>query len=192
MAGRKKGRNPCFYWGSRPFLDVLGAVDGGGGGNRTPVRRHSMPGTTCLAHRSISPCGNTVCEAHRRAHPLKLSRWLAGRRQGRFRDDDPTSTSTGTSGFGAYALSGESVDVVVGVWVFAAGLTRKATPSACAERFRDPRRSQCTPGKCRYRRPGQYRGRRGVHKPGGQDARLTLRQRLSFGDGARHGQPRFP
>ena len=61
-------------------------------------------------------------------------------------DNDPTSTSKGTSGFGAYALSGESVDVVVGVWVFAAGLTRKATPSACAVRFRDPRRSQCTPG----------------------------------------------
>src|SRR3546814_1897481 len=28
------------------------------------------------------------------------------------RDDDPTSTSTGTGGFGAYALSGESVVVV--------------------------------------------------------------------------------
>src|SRR5690606_37568626 len=50
------------------------------------------------------------------------------------------------SGFGAYALSGESVDVVVGVWIFAAGFTRKATPSACARRFRNPRRSQCTPG----------------------------------------------
>src|SRR5690606_24079216 len=30
------------------------------------------------------------------------------------RNNDPTSTSTGTSGFGAYALSGESVVVVVG------------------------------------------------------------------------------
>ena len=78
--------------------------------------------------------------------PALVKPWLAGRRQGRFRDNDPTSTSTGTSGFGAYALSGESVDVVVGVWVFAAGLTRKATPSACASRFRNPRRSQCTPG----------------------------------------------
>ena len=78
--------------------------------------------------------------------PALVKPWLAGRRQGRFRDDDPTSTSTGTSGFGAYALSGESVDVVVGVWVFAAGLTRKAAPSACASRFRYPRRSQCTPG----------------------------------------------
>ena len=105
-----------------------------------------MPGTTCLAHRLVSACDNTVCEARRRTHPLELSHWLAGRRQGRFRDNDPTSTSTGTSGFGAYALSGESVDVVVGVWVFAAGLTRKATPSACAVRFRCPRRSQCTPG----------------------------------------------
>jgi hypothetical protein len=34
--------------------------------------------------------------------------------QWRSRDNDPTSTSTGTSGFGAYALSGESVVVVVG------------------------------------------------------------------------------
>src|SRR6478752_6507500 len=71
---------------------------------------------------------------------------LTGRRRNLSLDDDPTSTSKGTSGFGAYALSGESVDVVVGVWVFAAGLTRKAAPSACARRFRDPRRSQCTPG----------------------------------------------
>src|SRR5690606_41391529 len=47
------------------------------------------------------------------------------------RDDDPTTTSTGTSGFGAYALSGESVVVVVGNYEFAAGLTRKAAPSAC-------------------------------------------------------------
>src|SRR5688572_10996670 len=78
--------------------------------------------------------------------PALVKPWLTGRRQGRFRDDDPTSTSTGTSGFGAYALSGESVDVVVGVWVFAAGLTRKATPSACAKRFRYPRRIQCIPG----------------------------------------------
>ena len=47
--------------------------------------------------------------------PALVKPWLTGRRQGRFRDNDPTSTSTGTSGFGAYALSGESVDVVVGV-----------------------------------------------------------------------------
>src|SRR5688572_24841918 len=47
--------------------------------------------------------------------PALLEPWLAGRRHGRSCDDDPTSTSTGTSGFGAYALSGESVDVVVGV-----------------------------------------------------------------------------
>jgi len=89
---------------------------------------------------------------------------LAGRHRFLSRDDDPTSTSTGTSGFGAYALSGESVDVVVGVWVFAAGLTRKATPSACAVRFRYPRRSQCTPGNCRSHRQSQYRGGCARHK----------------------------
>src|SRR3546814_6201621 len=38
---------------------------GGGGGNRTRVRRHSIPGTTCLAHRWISFPDSTVCEAHR-------------------------------------------------------------------------------------------------------------------------------
>src|SRR5690606_25026473 len=105
-----------------------------------------MPGTTCLARCSISDHGNTTCEAHRDPHPLWIRNRLTGRRRDLSLDDDPTSTSKGTSGFGAYALSGESVDVVVGVWIFAAGFTRKATPSACARRFRNPRRSQCTPG----------------------------------------------
>ncbi len=43
---------------------------------------------------------------------LTVDRCAASQR--RSRDYDPTSTSTGTSGFGAYALSGESVVVVVG------------------------------------------------------------------------------
>jgi hypothetical protein len=34
--GHKKGRNPCFYWGFRPSLDVLELANGGRGGNRTP------------------------------------------------------------------------------------------------------------------------------------------------------------
>lgn len=38
--------------------------DGGGGRNRTAVRRHSIPGTTCLAHRWISSRNSTMCEAH--------------------------------------------------------------------------------------------------------------------------------
>src|SRR3546814_1897561 len=69
-------------------------------------------------------------------HPFPTRRssdLLTGRRRCLSLDDDPTSTSKGTSGFGAYALSGESVDVVVGVWIFAAGFTRKATPSARSE-----------------------------------------------------------
>jgi len=52
-----------------------------------------------------------------------------------------------TSGFGAYALSGESVVVVVGNYEFAAGLTRKAAPSACTKPSHCPRRSQNTPGE---------------------------------------------
>ena len=52
-----------------------------------------------------------------------------------------------TSGFGAYALSGESVVVVVGNYEFAAGLTRKAAPSACTKSSHYPRRSQDTPGE---------------------------------------------
>ena len=47
--------------------------DGGGGRNRTAVRRHSMPGTTCLARCLISDGGNTTCEAHRHPYPLSLS-----------------------------------------------------------------------------------------------------------------------
>lgn len=54
-----------------------------------------------------------------------------------------------TSGFGAYALSGESVVVVVGNYEFAAGLTRKAAPSACTKPSHCPRRSQYTPGETR-------------------------------------------
>src|SRR5688500_6370142 len=46
--------------------------------------------------------------------PVLVGPRLTGSHRGRFRDDDPTSTSTDTSGFGAYALSGESVVVVVG------------------------------------------------------------------------------
>jgi len=47
---------------------------GGGGGNRTPVRRSYIPGSTCIAHRLVSSCGNTVCEAHRRTSRLRVSR----------------------------------------------------------------------------------------------------------------------
>ena len=97
----KKGRNPSCNSGFRPCLDVLGTVDGGGGGNRTPVRRYSRPSTTCLARCLFSDGGNTTCEAHRRPHPLCSRSRLTGRRRPRSCDDDPTSTSTGTSGFGA-------------------------------------------------------------------------------------------
>ena len=68
--GHKKGRKPCFQEVFRPSLDLLGLLNGGDGGNRTPVRRCSMPGTTCLARCSISDGGNTTCEAHRHPHPL--------------------------------------------------------------------------------------------------------------------------
>ncbi len=93
---------------------IRALVDGGGGGNRTRVRRRLTPGPTCLAHRSVSSSGSTACETHRSTSLLDLTpaRQAADRR--RSRDSDPTSTSTSTSGFGAYALSGESVVVVVG------------------------------------------------------------------------------
>lgn len=139
---RGQGRKSRQHWRSgqkksQPIrVGIL--VNGGGGRNRTAVRRYLMPGTTCLARCLISDDGNTTCEARRHPHPLWFRSQLTGRRRHLSRDNDPTSTSTGTSGFGAYALSGESVDVVVGVWVFAAGLSRKATPSACAVRSRNP------------------------------------------------------
>ncbi len=122
------------------------SADGGGGGSRTRVRRRLTPSSTCLAHRWISSAGSTMCEARRATSLLDLTLGPAGGRRGRSRDNDPTSTSTGTSGFGAYALSGESVVVVVGNYKFAAGLTRKAAPSACTKLSHYPRRSQDTPG----------------------------------------------
>jgi len=38
---------------------------GGGGGSRTRVRRRLTPSPTCLAHRSVSSSGSTMCETHR-------------------------------------------------------------------------------------------------------------------------------
>jgi hypothetical protein len=87
---------------------------GGGGGSRTRVRRRLTPSTTCLAHRSISSSGSTACETHRLTS-LKSFALLPS--DGGIRlshDNDGTSTSIGTSGFPAYALSGECVVVVVG------------------------------------------------------------------------------
>jgi len=45
---------------------------GGGGGNRTRVRKSYVPGSTCIARRLISSCGNTTCEAHRRTSRLRV------------------------------------------------------------------------------------------------------------------------
>jgi len=78
-----------------PFL-----IFGGGGGNRTPVRKSYVPGSTCIARRLVSSCGNTTCEAHRRTSRLGVSRGSTGSDQQRSCDSDPTSTSTSTSGFG--------------------------------------------------------------------------------------------
>ena len=74
---------------------------GGGGRSRTAVRRHSISGTTCLAHRWVSSRGSTACEAHPGTSLFWVDRALTGNHSRRSCDDDPTSTSTGTSGFGA-------------------------------------------------------------------------------------------
>ncbi len=87
---------------------------GGGGGSRTRVRRRLTPSTTCLAHCSISSPGSTACETHRLT---SLKSFALHPSDGEIRlshDNDGTSTSMSTSGFPAYALSGECVVVVVG------------------------------------------------------------------------------
>jgi hypothetical protein len=104
-AAMQTKRLPC----GSPFVHI-----GGGGGSRTRVRRRLTPSTTCLAHRSISSSGSTACETHRLTS-LKSFALLPS--DGGIRlshDNDGTSTSIGTSGFPAYALSGECVVVVVG------------------------------------------------------------------------------
>jgi len=68
--GQEKGRDPWYPWVSRPWLDAVGRLFGGGGGSRTRVRRRLTPGTTCLAHCWISSRDSTACEAHRRTSPL--------------------------------------------------------------------------------------------------------------------------
>ncbi len=45
----KKGQKPCYYWSSWPSLDDMGFKLGGGGENRTRVRKSSTVGSTCVA-----------------------------------------------------------------------------------------------------------------------------------------------
>jgi hypothetical protein len=71
--------------------------------------RYYMLSTTFVLGRRQHDVRSTPADT-----PALFKHRLAGRRQCLFRDDDPTPTSTDTSGFGAYALSGESVVVVVG------------------------------------------------------------------------------
>ena len=47
-----------------PTENGWGFIIGGGGGNRTRVRRFYVPGSTCVARRSISSRGNTTRKAH--------------------------------------------------------------------------------------------------------------------------------
>jgi hypothetical protein len=117
---------------------------GGGGGNRTRVRKSYVPGSTCLARCLISSCGNTTCKAHRKTSLLEL----ADDRQAAIRSDlvivtlHPRAQAQVGSG-----LSLKRLERSCRRWQlkFAAGLTRKAAPSACTRRFRDPRRSRSPP-----------------------------------------------
>ena len=94
-----RGRFFCIWWSWREL--------------------NPRPRALYLRHYMLSSPLILVCRKHDvrsapAATPAKFRHRLAGRRRCRFRDNDLTSTSTGTSGFRAYALSGESVVVVVG------------------------------------------------------------------------------
>jgi hypothetical protein len=90
------------------------------------------PSPVLHAYRVVGSRSGTARRAERIPEPAcEFNRGRQATVAAGSRDSDPTSTSTGTSGFGAYALSGESVVVVVGNYEFAAGFTRKAAPSAC-------------------------------------------------------------
>src|SRR6185437_13255534 len=69
-ADKKKPRRSAV---SRMFRDVVGFRNGGGGGNRTPVRRRSAPGATCLAHRWVSSRSSTMRKAHFETSLLDLA-----------------------------------------------------------------------------------------------------------------------
>jgi hypothetical protein len=96
------------------FLELLWSVKWWRWGESNPRPkardlRYYMLSTTFVLGRRQHDVRSTPADT-----PALFKHRLAGRRQCLFRDDDPTSTSTDTSGFGAYALSGESVVVVVG------------------------------------------------------------------------------
>lgn len=62
ISGKKKG-----------LESTQALVFGGGGGNRTRVRRRSAPGATCLSRCLISSGGNTARKAHHRTSLLDLA-----------------------------------------------------------------------------------------------------------------------
>ena len=97
--------------------------------------------------------------------PAKFEPRLAGRRRGLSCDDDPTSTSTGTSGFRAYALSGESVVVVVGNYEFCSWISEESYPLGMRQTISQPPSKPVHPRVCRYVRPHQYRGDIIQHQP---------------------------
>src|SRR5690606_8428952 len=120
-AGKGNSRAQRRSWGARRAAD---------GKRKTPDRSgvsvwwrwwelNPRPKALHPRHYMLSPPLDLVPRQHGvRSAPgnQPVSSTVADRRPPRLdsRNDDPTSTSTGTSGFGAYALSGESVVVVVG------------------------------------------------------------------------------
>ena len=150
-----------MHRGFRPCLDLLGPLDGGGGGNRTPVRRYSRPGTTCLARCLVSDGGNTTCEAPTPI-PLCSRCRLTGRRRPRSCDDDLHPRAQ-AQGVGARPKRPERRRRRSRL-SFCSWINEESYPSACARRFRTPSKP-VHPRECRCRRQGQYRRVPRVHKP---------------------------
>src|SRR5690606_33125668 len=76
--------------------------------------------------------------------------------------------------------------------MFAAGFTRKAAPSACTRRFRDPRRSQYTPvsgtaGVCRVAENALDVPSIGAYRPAARDASRREDRRSAAPAGAKRG-----
>jgi len=133
LARRMSKEKARCYAGLKISLNGAGYSIGGGGGNRTPVRRPYAFGTTCLVTSIIFSTLPADGQAVKIASLLSFNPLRPDSALGDLVYADPCqargpSRRTSTSGAEAHRLSGESVVVVVGNYFFAVGFTRYSAP----------------------------------------------------------------
>jgi hypothetical protein len=144
---QKNGAEPCRTAHSRkPSLlagfctssDVVGLVNGGGGGNRTPVRKHSAKASTCLV-RDFNLVSRT---AHTQAADRPATYCFGPVRGGGGPDPYPTEWRSvpgrGRTRAERHSTLGCEGELFVRSYVFAHRIIEPVERSACNFRFLSP------------------------------------------------------